>query len=120
MFFTDPKDSEFLVLFETVHTAMCLRNKAMNLNMLLKSLKQYKPKLIQSELYLYIMLLKFNYILSENQTSQKVNETLSELSSEFGGTECNDEKELLWMKEVQSEGIVVMKHIEQRNKLLEM
>lgn len=61
----DPKfkNSTFLRLFETVQTAMCVRNKALNYNKLLNALNIFQEqKSTDSNLRLYIMLIKINYM----------------------------------------------------------
>ncbi|KAM3129070.1 hypothetical protein pb186bvf_018848 [Paramecium bursaria] len=118
-FYSNPKESELLWLYEVVHGAMCGRNRAFNWSKLLQSIQQYRSKNIAKEISLYVMLLKNNYILNDQEKYQKFSEDHSEISSERG-QDGSDDKELQLQEDVIQKGSILQNTIEIKIKQLEL
>lgn len=91
------KLSEFLSLFETIQTTMSVKNRALNYSKLLNAVNLFNPDSdsVKSQVRLYVMLLKVNYLysthshlLKDSATKYQTDDNLlafegSEISSEF-------------------------------------
>ncbi|CAD8189630.1 unnamed protein product [Paramecium octaurelia] len=118
MYFTDQNESEFLRLFDIIHKSMCTRNKAVNYNMLLNSIQQYEQGKPETEIQLYVMLLKINYLLQDNFINRKKNgEEISERSSELG--DLNEGQEQEYYKQIQEHGKNLIEQLEKQIKRYE-
>jgi hypothetical protein len=73
------RHSEFLQLFETISTAMCVRNKILNYNKMLNAIQVWNRdrSSVEAEIRAYVMLLKVNYLFGKHS------DQLREIASRF-------------------------------------